>query len=326
MKRLLRYVINAGLMLIGTSTLADEPQDQIHFLIPAGPGGGWDSTARAVGLAMDQGGIAKQVTFENLSGGGGGRALAKFIGNPNRYRDALLISSTPIIVRSLQGVFPQTFRDLRPVASVISDYSCFAVHPDSGIRSFEDLVKRFKQAPRRTLAGGGSVRGDTDHFVLARALQLAGIDPMKVRYLAYDGGGQAAASLASKEIDVLSTGFSEAIGQHRAGLLRIIAVTAERPVASALSIPTLVDQGFDLTFANWRGFFAHQTTSDASYDRLVQTLKAAVDSSHFDAIRKKNGWQPHFIAGDEFTTFLTEQETQIKALMETVGYLEAESG
>ena len=274
---------------------------------------------------MDQEGTAKQVTFENLSGGGGGRALAKFIGNPNRYRDALLISSTPIIVRSLQGVFPQTFRDLRPVASVISDYSCFAVHPDSDIQSFEDLVTRFKQDLKGTLAGGGSVRGDTDHFVLARALQLAGINPLKVRYLAYDGGGQAAASLASKEIDVLSTGFSEAIGQHRAGLLRIIAVTAERPIGSAPGIPTLVDQGFELTFANWRGFFAHHTTSDASYDTLVQTLKEAVDSSYFDAIRKKNGWQPHFIAGEDFTTFLTEQETQIKALMETVGYLETES-
>lgn len=325
MKQLLRYITTTALLLIGTSTLADESRDQIHFLIPAGPGGGWDSTARAVGLAMDQEGTAKQVTFENLSGGGGGRALAKFIGNPNRYRDALLISSTPIIVRSLQGVFPQTFRDLRPVASVISDYSCFAVHPDSDIQSFEDLVTRFKQDLKGTLAGGGSVRGDTDHFVLARALQLAGIDPLKVRYLAYDGGGQAAASLASKEIDVLSTGFSEAIGQHRAGLLRIIAVTAERPIGSAPGIPTLVDQGFDLTFANWRGFFAHQTTSDASYDTLVQTLKAAVDSSYFDAIRKKNGWQPHFIAGKDFTTFLTEQETQIKALMKTVGYLETES-
>ena len=325
MKRLLRYVPFVALLLIGTSTLAEETRDQIHFLIPAGPGGGWDSTARAVGLAMDQGGIAKQVTFENLSGGGGGRALAKFIGNPNRYRDALFISSTPIIVRSLQGVFPQTFRDLRPVASVISDYSCFAVHPDSDIQSFADLVTRFKRAPRGTLAGGGSVRGDTDHFVLARALQLAGIDPLKVRYLAYDGGGQAAASLASKEIDVLSTGFSEAIGQHRAGLLRIIAVTAQRPIASAPSIPTLVDQGFNLTFANWRGFFAHQRISDASYDGMVQTLKAAVDTSHFEVIRKKNGWQPHFIAGEDFTTFLTEQETQIKALMETVGYLEAES-
>ena len=95
MKRLLRHVTNAALLLIGTSTLADEPQDQIHFLIPAGPGGGWDSTARAVGLAMDQGGIAKQVTYENLSGGGGGRALAKFIGNPNRYSCLLYTSPSP---------------------------------------------------------------------------------------------------------------------------------------------------------------------------------------------------------------------------------------
>ena len=200
MRRLLRYATNAALLVCSTSMLAVESKDQIHFLIPAGPGGGWDSTARAVGLVLEQEGIAQRVTFENLSGGGGGRALAKFIENPNRYRDALIISSTPIIVRSLQGVFPQTFRDLRPVASVISDFSCFAVHPDSDIQSFKDLVARFKSDPRGTLAGGGSVRGDTDHFVLARALQLAGIDPLRVRYLAYDGGGQAAASLAGKSM------------------------------------------------------------------------------------------------------------------------------
>ena len=325
MRRLLRYVTNAALLVCSTSLLAVESKDQIHFLIPAGPGGGWDSTARAVGLALDQGGIAQRVTFENLSGGGGGRALAKFIENPNRYRDALIISSTPIIVRSLQGVFPQTFRDLRPVASVISDFSCFAVHPDSDIQSFKDLVARFKSDPRGTLAGGGSVRGDTDHFVLARALQLAGIDPLRVRYLAYDGGGQAAASLAAREINVLSTGFSEAIGQHRAGLLRIIAVTAERPIESAPSIPTLIDQGFDLTFANWRGFFAHEETSEASFNEFVRNLEAAVTSSYFEVIRERNGWQPHFIAGEEFTTFLLEQEAQIRTLMQTVGYLEAKS-
>ena len=95
MRRLLRYVTNAALLVCSTSLLAVESKDQIHFLIPAGPGGGWDSTARAVGLALDQGGIAQRVTFENLSGGGGGRALAKFIENPNRYSCLLYTSPSP---------------------------------------------------------------------------------------------------------------------------------------------------------------------------------------------------------------------------------------
>ena len=92
-------------------------------------------------------------------------------------------------------------------------------------------------------------------------------------------------------------------------------MTAERPIGSAPGIPTLVDQGFDLTFANWRGFFAHQQPATRPTIRWFKRLRQAVDSSYFDAIRKKNGWQPHFIAGEDFTTFLTEQETQIKALM-----------
>ncbi len=320
-----RLVLSLFLSGAIATAQSSELSKDLHFLIPAGPGGGWDGTARAVGMALEQEGLVERVTFENLSGGGGGRALAKFIENPERYRSGLLVSSTPILVRALQGVFPQTFRDLSPIASVISDYSCFAVHPSSSINTFEDLINAFNDDPRGFLTGGGSVRGDTDHFILARAMQLAGVDPLKVRYLAYDGGGQAAASLAAKEITVLSTGLSEAIGQHRAGLLRIIAITAEDRIQSMPEIPTLMEQGVELTFANWRGFFATKETSAIDQETLINTLRAGVATQTFEDIRVRNGWEPHFIAGDEFKTFLEEQEQQILDLMQTVGYLKRNS-
>lgn len=115
----------------------------VHFLIPAGPGGGWDGTARGMGEAMIKSGLVANVSFENLSGGGGGRAIAKLIETASRQQNTLLINSTPMVVRSLQKIFPQSFRDLVPVASIIADYSCFVVRADSPFSNWHEVVAQF---------------------------------------------------------------------------------------------------------------------------------------------------------------------------------------
>ena len=96
-----------------------EPVEQIHFLIPGGAGGGWDRTARGVGQALTESGLIKLARYENMSGGGGARGIAHVI--ELAAPDMLLVNSTPIVIRSLQGIFPQSFRDLTPIASAIGD-------------------------------------------------------------------------------------------------------------------------------------------------------------------------------------------------------------
>ena len=200
--------------------------DEVHFLIPAGPGGGWDGTARGIGEALRKSGLVERVSYENLSGGGGGRAIARLIETADRQQNTLLISSTPIVVRSLQGIFPQSFRDLRVIGSVIADYTAVLVRADSPHADFNSLAASYQQDPRSVKIAGGSVRGSTDHFVVAKAMQLAGGNPRSIVYVAYDGGGKAMAGLLTGECDAFSTGLSEAIEMHRAGEVRILAITA----------------------------------------------------------------------------------------------------
>ena len=276
---------------------------KVHFLIPAGPGGGWDGTARGIGTALTESGLVDTVSYENLSGGGGGRAIAKLIETAQRQQNTLLINSTPIIVRSLQGIFPQSFRDLVPIASVIADYSCFAVRKDSKLETFKDLSNQF------------------DHFIIARALQLAGGDPKAVSYLSYDGGGRAMAGLLSGEASVLSTGLSEAIQLQRNGLIRILAVTAPEPLIDAPALPTLKSQGIELEFANWRGFFAAKGLDRGQYDEMEAMLDKLVDSPEFERIRARNSWARLYRKRSQFYSFLEQQEVQITNLMSTVGYL-----
>ena len=305
---------------------ADQPVLQptlqkVKFLIPAGPGGGWDGTARGVGEALIKSGIAENVSYENFSGGGGGRAIGKLIETAQRQDHTLLISSTPIIVRSLQGIFPQSFRDLQVIASVIADYSAIAVNRSSQFRNFQDMSDAFLANPRSVKIAGGSVRGSTDHFIVARALQLAGGDPTKVVYIPYDGGGKAMAGLLTGETEALSTGLSEALAMHRAGDVRILAISAPQRIPEAADIATLNEQGIKLEFANWRGFFAAPGLPQSQYKAMENTLASVVQTTQFNEIRARNGWSLLHISGESFYQFLEQQEHEIGTLMRELGYL-----
>ncbi len=299
----------------------DAVLSEVRFLIPAGPGGGWDGTARGVGEALTKSGIVTDISYENLSGGGGGRAIAKLIETAHRQQNTLLISSTPIVVRSLQGIFPQSFRDLQPIGAVIADHTAILVKADSPLQSFADLAAAFKIDPRATKVAGGSVRGSTDHFVIAKALQLTGAEPRSVVYVPYDGGGKAMAGLLTGETAVLSTGLSEAIDMYQAGEVRILAVTAPSRLPELPAVPTLIEQAVDFSFANWRGFFAAPGLADQQYAKMAATLEAVVETTAFEEVRARNGWSRLVITNADFYDYLVQQEQEIGILMREIGYL-----
>jgi len=300
---------------------ASELMPRVHFLIPAGTGGGWDGTARGIGEALQKSGMVEDVSYENLSGGGGGRAIAKLIETAERQQNTLLISSTPIVVRSLQGIFPQSFRDLRVIGSVIADHTAILVKADSPFASFVELSEAYNRNPRDIKVAGGSVRGSTDHFVIARAFQLGGGNPRAVVYVPYDGGGKAMAGLLTGETTALSTGLSEAIDMHRAGEARIVAVTAPERLPEIPEVPTLIEQGINFTFANWRGFFAAPGLPDDNYRQMINTVASVTGTEAFEDVRARNGWTRLSLTDQEFYEFLESQEAEIGTLMRELGYL-----
>ena len=311
------------LLLAATGGICDDSThlDRIHFIIPAGPGGGWDGTARGVGEALIKSGLVSNISYENLSGGGGGRAIAKLIETAARQQETLLVNSTPIVVRSLQKIFPQSFRDLTPIASVIADYGCFVVRKDSPYRNWQQVIAAFTDNPRQIKVAGGSVRGSTDHLVIAKAVKTAGIDPRQVLYIPYDGGGKAMTGLLTGETQLLSTGLSETLDLAVAGEVKIIAVTAPARLAELPDVPTLKELGHDLIFANWRGFFGPPGLSPERTRESIEILARLVQTEEFELVRSRNGWTILFQSGPDFYRFLLQQERDIGQMMGELGFL-----
>lgn len=311
----------AALAFAAPSWAEEQVVDSIHFLIPGGAGGGWDGTARGTGEALTEAGLVGKASYENMSGGGGGKAIGYLIENAASQHGTLMVNSTPIVIRSLTGVFPQNFRDLTLVAGTIGDYAAIVVGKDSPINSMEDLLAAYKADPRGTAVGGGSVPGGMDHLVAAMVMEAAGEDPTAVKYIPYDAGGKAMAALLSGEIAALSTGFSEAIDLANAGEVKIIGVTADERVDSYPDAPTMKEQGLDTTFVNWRGFFAAPGLPEDKLAAYQDALAKMYDTPEWEEVRARNGWVNIHNSGDDFRAFLEDQEQAIGDLMKKLGFL-----
>ncbi|KIC45849.1 transporter [Ruegeria sp. ANG-S4] len=302
-------------------TLADEVVDSIHFLIPGGAGGGWDGTARGTGEALTKSGLVGSASYENMSGGGGGKAIGYLIENAESNHGTLMVNSTPIVIRSLTGVFPQNFRDLTLVAGTIGDYAALVVAADGPVQDLNGLIEAFNADPNAVAVGGGSVPGGMDHLVAAMVFQAAGADPVAMKYVPYDGGGATMAGLLSGEVQAVSTGFSEAVELAKAGEVRIIGVTSDDRVDAYPDAPTMKEQGNDTAFVNWRGFFAAPGLPEDKLAMYQDALTQMYGTPEWVEVRDRNGWVDIHNNGDDFRTFLEQQEQEIGDLMKKLGFL-----
>lgn len=307
--------------LLSGPALAEPEVDHIHFLVPGGAGGGWDGTARGVGQALTRSGLLGSASFQNMSGGGGGRAIAHLIETAPGQRETLMVNSIPIIVRSLRGTFTQSFRDLTPIAAVIGDYGAFVVTSDSDIGSFDEVIERFQADPRSVKIAGGSVRGSMDHLVAAQTFQAAGGDPRRVVYVGYDGGGKAMAGLLTGETEILVTGVSETIDQHRSGRVRMLAVSAPERIPEIPDVPTLSELGIDVVFINWRGFFGPPGLPLEKQEAYQEMFAKMYETEEWAEVRARNGWTNLFRPGAAFTNYLQEQEAILSTLLVDLGLM-----
>lgn len=292
--------------------------ERLHLVIPAGPGGGLDATARALGNTLTESQLLQGVSYENRTGGGGGKAMAYFVNSGASLDDTLLVNSAPLIVRSLQGLFPHSYRDLTPIGGLIADPGVIAVRANSPLSSWGDVVAALGDSQKRLFVGGGSVKGSLDHITLSLLAQADGIDPRRIRYLAYDGGAKALLALISGEVDVLVSGLGETLAAHQAGTIRILGVTADSGHQTA-GITSFRDQNVDVVFYNWRGVFAPGDIEPTDKKRLVELLTEAVATPTWQQQLDRYGWQPKFLPDQLFVEYLQEQERQLQEIMTDLG-------
>ncbi|MCZ4094652.1 Bug family tripartite tricarboxylate transporter substrate binding protein [Sinorhizobium psoraleae] len=287
------------------------------IIAPANPGGGWDQTARSLQTVMQQEGISGNVQVQNVPGAGGTIRLAQFAsqqkGNPN----ALLVGGYVMVGAILTNKSPVTLKDVTPIARLTGEYEAIVVPAASEIKTMADLVAALKKDPGAVSWAGGSA-GGTDHIAVGLIAKAAGVDPTKINYIAYSGGGEALAAILGSQVTAGISGYGEFESQVKAGTLRLIAVSsAER--LPGIDAPTLKESGVDVVVENWRMVAAAPGLTDEQKAAVSADIEKLAKSSGWQEVLKTKGWQDTYLAGDAFNEQLAKDISATETVLKDIG-------
>jgi putative tricarboxylic transport membrane protein len=286
-------------------------------MAPASPGGGWDQTARSMQQALQEGGLVSNVQVVNVPGAGGTIGLAQFVNDNKGNAGHLIVGGYVMVGAIIANQSPVTLSDVTPIARLTGEYEGVVVPASSDLKTMEDLVAKLKADPGSVSWAGGSA-GGVDHILVGQIAEAAGVDPTKINYIPYSGGGEALAAILGGQVTAGVSGTGEWQGQIESGDLRLLAVSSSDRL-EGFDAPTLKESGLDVETQNWRMVAAPPAISDEDKAMLVDTIKAMAESDGWKTILEQKGWENTFLAGDEFETYLKDQVDKTTAILKNLG-------
>ncbi|PWU45845.1 C4-dicarboxylate ABC transporter substrate-binding protein [Micromonospora globispora] len=302
----------------GGSSNDGKPVSGLRIMVPNTPGGGYDTTARTAAKVMEDAKIATGVQVFNLPGAGGTVGLQRTVNEKGNGKLAMQMG-LGVVGASYTSKSAATLTQTTPLAKLIEEAGAIVVPKDSPYKTINDLVAAWKANPKGIAVGGGSSPGGPDHLLPMQLAKTVGIDPRQVNFVSYDGGGELLPAVLGGKVAFGASGFGEFLDQVEAGQIRVLAVTSEAPIEALKDVPTLKSSGIDLVFTNWRGIVAPPGISDADKKVWIDVLTKMHESEEWKAELKKRGWTDAFVTGDEFGTFLTEQDKAVADVLKQLG-------
>jgi putative tricarboxylic transport membrane protein len=280
--------------------------DSVKMLVPANPGGGWDTTARELGKALQSSGAVKGVQYDNKGGAAGTIGLAQFVNSAKGDPNALMMGGMVMVGGIIQNKSAVNLSQVTPVARLTSEWEVIVV-PANGPKTLKELVDKFKANPGSVSWGGGSA-GGTDHILAGLVAKAVGVEPAKVNYVPFKGGGEAVAAIIGGHVTAGISGLSEFAQHIKSGKMRALAVSSPKALEG---IPSLKEQGVDVELSNWRGVWAAPGISKAQRDELIAAVEKGVKSPAWQETLKKQDWSDFWLAGDAFGKYVEEENKRL---------------
>lgn len=307
---------------LSASALAYEPSKPT-CIAPAKPGGGFDLTCRVVATGFEKAGLLKTPMAVTFMPGGVGAVAYNHINNvrPNDG-DTLVAFSSGSLLNLAQGKFGKDLdeNDARWVGTAGVDYGAIMVKADAPWQTLAELVDDMRKDPSAFVLGAGGGVGSQDWMKAAILMKASSIDPKKMRYVAYEGGGEAIAALMGGHIKVYPGDIGEMKGQLEAGKVRVLAVMSpQRLEGEFANIPTAQEQGFDAEWTIMRGYYLGPKVSDDAYQYWSEQFAKAYKSDAFNKEVAEKGLMPFSMYGEELDKYVKVRVQDMRELAKAAG-------
>ena len=310
----------AALAAAGSLPLASRAAGaNLKLMIPANPGGGWDTTGRALGKALQDAGVADTVSYDNKGGAAGAIGLAQFVNGNKGDGNALMVMGAVMLGGIITGKPPVSLSQATPLARLTSEYNVFVLPANSPFKTMKDVVEQMKKDPGSVKWGGGS-RGSTEHIAAAMIARAVGADPSKINYVAFRGGGEATAAILGGNVTVGGSGYSEFAEYISTGKMKALAVTSDTRL-KGIDVPTLKEQGIDVVIGNWRGVYGAPGITPDQRKALTEMIVKATKSKAWAESMDKNNWTSAMLTGPAFDKFVDDEFAALRAVMVKSGMI-----
>lgn len=319
--RLVRFlVLAAGLACAAAVAQAAQYPSRPIEMVPAGnPGGGLDLVARALESALrDEKLFSQSFAIKNM-GGAGGNLAKTYINQKKGDPHFLYVESNRIYVNRIVGTTKLTYTDVTPIARLVTEYLVWAVRADSPYKTAKDVLAKLKVDPGAVTFGVGTVPSN-DQMNILRPAMAQGIDPRQIKIVPFKSGGDLTIQLLGGHVPVISTGLSELIEQAKAGQVRLIAISAPKPVEGQFAnVPTWRSMGIDLEILHWRGLFAPPGIPAEAVRYWDSTLAKMVKTPSWRKILERYQWFDAYADSATFRKALAEENKAYEEILTQLG-------
>lgn len=305
---------------------AQEAPRRPECVAPAQPGGGFDLTCRlAQGALKESGALERPMRIVYQPGGVGAVAYNNIIAQRPDEPGAIVAFSGGSLLNLAQGKFGKyTVNDVRWLAAIGADYGVAMVRADAPYKTLPDLMNALKQDPTKIVFGTGGTVGSQDWMKAALTAKAAGVDYKKMRFVAFEGGGEGVTALRGNHIQAYMGDAAEAATMLAGGApVRLLAVYHKERLPGALKdVPTAKEQGYDIEWPIIRGFYVGPKVSDAQYQWWVDAFNKTMASDAFAAAREKQGLFPFTMTGKELDAYVKELVKKYGELASSFGLIQ----
>ncbi len=297
-----------------------EPTKNVEIVVYAAPGGSNDKTARAIERAVGSKKlIGSTMTVVNKTGGGGNIQLnymTQNSGDPHY----LMVTTPTLLANHITGTSTQNHKDFSPIASMVNDYSVFAVNADSALKTGKDVVDKLKANPRSVSIGFAGALGGHNHVAAGLLMKGIGGEAKALKVVAFKGSAEALAALMGGHIDMVVTAAGNVSAHMASGKLRAVGVASSQRLSGAFStIPTWKEQGVDVVWGNWRAIMGPKGMTPAQIARWEGVLRQVVQSPEWKTELENNFWTNDFTIGNAFRQDLERDYAAMRAVLVELG-------
>jgi putative tricarboxylic transport membrane protein len=293
-----------------------KPLNKLEWVASSGVGGGYGTTAIAFADAMKAEGMLNEYTVSYKSGGSGTVGLGYFQDQKNRS-DVAFINGFAMVAGVASTKSKLKLSDNTQISGLMREWEAIVVPASSKYRTINQLLDDIKANPKAMPIAGGS-KGTVDHVFMGLLVEQVGVKATDMNYVPYAGGGEVTTSVLSKQTVAGVSGTSEFASYVKAGKLRVLAVSSPKALAS-IKGKTLISQGIQMTFGNWRGFDAPGTLSAEERLNFIKVADVVRAGNAWKKTLKDKDWTDLTERGNDFKTFISDQTGTITKLLVSLG-------